>query len=173
VGGKGSGGKNRKPTALKKLQGNAGKRKLNAREPKPKLGVPEMPMHLSKLAKVAWRRLIPILSAMKVLTVADGDALGGYCSAITQWILSDAAIAKYGILTAELDESTGTSILRTNPAVRVRSDALRHMRSFESEFGLTPASRSKLSIHVNDDDDTPDALDELFDGPAQPNRKPN
>jgi P27 family predicted phage terminase small subunit len=171
MGGKGSGGKNRKPTALKKLQGNAGKRKLNKREPKPMIGAPAMPEHLSRVAKAAWRRLVPILLSMKVLTIADGDALAGYCTSIEQWILASAAIAKYGILIAELDELTGTGSVKTNPAVRVRSDALRHMRSFESEFGLTPASRAKLQIHA--DDDAPDAFEDFLDEPAQPTRKPN
>ncbi len=134
-------------------------------------GAPEMPAHLSKLAKAAWKRLVPILLQMNVLTIADGDALAAYCSAIDQWILASAAIGKYGILVAELDELTGTGNVRTNPAVRVRSDALRHMRSFESEFGLTPASRSRLQI--NADSDTPDAFESFLDEPAQPTRKPN
>jgi P27 family predicted phage terminase small subunit len=172
MGGKGSGGKNRKPTAVKKLRGNPGKRKINKREPKPMIGAPPMPAHLSKLAKHAWRRLVPILLSMKVLTIADGDALAGYCTAIEQWILASAAIGKYGLLVVELDESTSTGNLKTNPAVRVRSDALRHMRSFESEFGLTPASRAKLEIHADSDEADP-FEDFLDDTPAQPARKPN
>jgi len=47
MGGKGSGGHNRKPTALKKLQGNPGKRKLNKNEPALVLGEPLMPLGLS------------------------------------------------------------------------------------------------------------------------------
>ena len=35
MGGKGSGGNNRLPTAIKKLRGNPGGRKLNEKEPKP------------------------------------------------------------------------------------------------------------------------------------------
>src|SRR5438132_13074356 len=101
MGGKNSGGRNRKPTAVKKLQGNAGKRKLNPREPKPKVGVPEMPAHLPKIAVLAWKRLVPILTGMNVLTIADGDALGAYCSAIAQWGQAELAIAKYGILLAD------------------------------------------------------------------------
>lgn len=144
---------------------------MNKKEPKPMIGAPEMPEHLSKLAKHAWRRLVPILLSMNILTIADGDALAGYCTSIEQWILASAAIGKYGILIAELDEMTGTGSVKTNPAVRVRSDALRHMRSFESEFGLTPASRSKLQINV--DSDTTDPFEDFLDEPTQPVRKPN
>ena len=176
MGGKGSGGRNRKPTAVRKLQGNAGKRALNKREPKPKPGIPEMPPHLSKIAVLAWKRLIPIIAAMNILTVADGDALGGYCSAIAQWAMAEAAIAKHGILIAEVVQSRGgdtvVTVLKTNPAVRIKSDALKHMRSFESEFGLTPASRSKLQINADSDDADP--FETFLNAPGQTSSsKPN
>jgi P27 family predicted phage terminase small subunit len=171
MGGKGSGGSNRKPTALKKFLGNPGKRKLNEKEPKARKGVPEMPRFLTTEARAEWRRIIPILVDMCVLTVADGKALAGYCSAYAQLVKAEAAIEKYGIICATLDQVTGVAELKVNPAVRIKSDALRHMKSFLIEFGLTPASRSKLKINASHD--TPDALDALFDAPAQPTRKPN
>src|ERR1700677_468337 len=160
MGVKGS-GRRPKPTAVKRAEGNRGKRALNKREPKPAHGVPPMPEHLSKIAKAEWRRLVPVLVDMNVLTVADGDALAAYCTAIEQWILASNAIIKYGILVAELDEATGVGCLKTNPAVRIRSDALRHMRSFEAELGLTPSSRSR--IHVSDPNKkTSSALDAIM-----------
>jgi P27 family predicted phage terminase small subunit len=171
MGGKGSGGSNQKPTALKKLLGNPGKRKLNNAEPVAPKGVPEMPKFLNGEARAEWRRIIPILINMGVLTVADGKALGAYCSAYSQLVKAEAAIEKFGLICATLDQETGVAELKVNPAVRVKSDALRHMKSFLLEFGLTPASRSKLKINANAD--TPDALDGLFDAPANSARKPN
>jgi len=171
MGGKGSGGSNRKPTALKKFLGNPGKRKLNEREPKPKPGIPDMPRFLTMEARAEWKRIVPVLAAMKILTVADGKALAAYCSAYAQLAKAEAAIDKYGLICATLDQATGVAELKVNPAVRIKSDALRHMKSFLIEFGMTPASRSKLKINASDD--TPDAFDELFDAPATSVRKPN
>jgi len=171
MGGKGSGGSNRKPTALKKFLGNPGKRKLNDKEPAAPKGVPEMPRFLTIEARAEWKRIVPILCNMGLLTVADGKALAAYCSAYAQLAKAEAAIEKYGILLATLDQITGVGELKVNPAVRVKSDALRQMKSFLIEFGLTPASRSKLKI--NADNDQPDALDELFDAPTASARKPN
>ena len=171
MGGKGSGGSNRKPTALKKLLGNPGKRKLNEEEPEAPKGVPEMPDFLTAEARAEWKRIVPILCDMGVLTVADGKALAGYCSAYAQLAKCEAAIEKFGLICATLDQATGVAELKVNPAVRIKSDALRHMKSFLIEFGLTPASRSKLKINANHD--APDALDSLFDAPAQSARKPN
>jgi P27 family predicted phage terminase small subunit len=171
MGGKGSGGSNRKPTALKKFLGNPGKRKLNEKEPKAPKGVPEMPRFLNGEARAEWRRIVPVLCKMGVLTVADGKALAAYCSCYSQLAKAEAAIEKFGLICATLDQVTGVAELKVNPAVRIKSDALRQMKSFLIEFGLTPASRSKLKINANDDE--PDALDDLFDAPAQPARKPN
>lgn len=160
MGGKGSGGRNRKPTAIKKAQGNPGKRKLNEKEPKPKSGIPEMPKGLPPLAVAEWKRIVPILDEMGVLNIACGPALAAYCSSFNQWFLAEAAIQKFGILCAQLDEVTGVAVLKINPAVRVKSDALRHMKSFAIEFGLTPGSLSRLTTKSNDS--TQDPLDDFL-----------
>src|SRR5271155_6186955 len=104
MGGKGSGGSNRKPTALKKFLGNPGKRKLNDKEPAAPKGVPEMPRFLTIEARAEWKRIVPILCNMGLLTVADGKALAAYCSAYAQLAKAEAAIEKYGILLATLDQ---------------------------------------------------------------------
>lgn len=145
MGGKGSGGRNRKPTAVKKLQGNPGKRRLNRKEPKPGPGIPVMPEFLNAVAIREWQHIVPILDKMGVLTTADGEALAGFCTSYAQLVKAEAAIEKYGIVIASLHKETGTAVLRMNPAVRIKSDALRQMRAFMQEFGLTPASRSKVA----------------------------
>src|SRR5438309_10891663 len=70
-----------KPTAIKRLEGNPGKRKLNEAEPKPMMGVPECPDYLDDIAKKEWGRLTTILTAMRVLTEADYIALANLCQA--------------------------------------------------------------------------------------------
>ena len=77
-----------KPTAIKRLEGNPGKRKLNETEPKPTMGVPECPDYLDDVAKKEWGRLTTILTAMKVLTEADYIALANLCQAYSTLMLS-------------------------------------------------------------------------------------
>lgn len=172
MGGKGSGGRNAKPTAVKKLQGNPGKRKINKNEPSAPSGIPEMPEFLSTEGRAEWNRIVPLLVDMGVLTAADGKALAGYCSAYAQLAKCEAAIEKFGLICATLDEVTGVAVLKVNPAVRVKSDALRQMKAFLIEFGLTPASRPKLSISKpNGDIDPFEAF--LNEGKPETSRKPN
>ena len=61
-------GRKPKSTALKKLEGNPGKRKLNMKEPVPAKGMPDCPKWLLPEAKEEWKRLCQKLSDMGVLT---------------------------------------------------------------------------------------------------------
>jgi P27 family predicted phage terminase small subunit len=106
--------------------------------------MPETPVELKGAARAEWNRTAPILEKMGVLTTADGPALAAYCKLHALTLKADAAIEKYGIVIAKVDE-TGVSTLRKNPAVTVRSECERLLRAFRSEFGLTPAARSKVS----------------------------
>jgi phage terminase small subunit len=69
------------PTALKLLAGNPGHRPLNQNEPKPELVAPTCPSHLSREAKREWRRIVPELEKLGLLTRIDRAALAAYATA--------------------------------------------------------------------------------------------
>ena len=64
-------GRKPKPTAVKKLEGNPGKRKLNTKEPVPEKGMPACPDWLMPEAKKEWERLAKLMNQMGVLTEVD------------------------------------------------------------------------------------------------------
>ena len=74
-------GRKPKPTALKLLEGNPGKRPINEHEPIPPKGTVKCPTWLEPEAKKERKRLAPSLEAMGVLTQADLTAFAGYCQA--------------------------------------------------------------------------------------------
>ena len=78
-------GRKPKPTALKKLEGNPGKRKLNTKEPMPGKGMPDCPKWLLPEAKEEWKRLCQKLSEMGVLTEVDMAAFAAYCQSYARW----------------------------------------------------------------------------------------
>jgi P27 family predicted phage terminase small subunit len=164
MGGIRSGGHNRKATAIKKREGNRGHRKLNENEAKANTGEPEMPKFVasSPIARAEWKRLVPLLLEMKVLSKVDGPALGGLCAAYAQLVLAEAAIAKFGIINVTLDQLTGVAELKTSPAVRIKSDAMRHLRAACGQFGLDPVSRTRIQVKASDT--TQDPLDDFFGG---------
>ena len=52
---------------------------MNPLEPQPLLRRPKCPDYLDEAAKREWKRLVPVLEAMRVLAEADGIALGNLC----------------------------------------------------------------------------------------------
>ena len=68
-------GRKPKPTAVKQLEGNPGKRQLNANEPKPAARAPSCPKWLEDDAKKEWRRLAKQMEQLGILTEVDMAAL--------------------------------------------------------------------------------------------------
>lgn len=150
-------GRTPKPTALKLLQGNPGRRPLNASEPQPDAGPPEMPTGLSEEAEAEWRRILPILASMRVLTVADSATIAGYCQSFADWIGAQADIREHGRLIEEpITNRMGDVVghrLKKNPAITIASDMKKAMRAYASDLGLSPASRTR--VHASPTDDNP------------------
>ena len=142
-------GRRPKPTALKELNGNPGHRPLNKLEPKPEAGAPEMPDDLSPAAKKEWNSIVPILLSMNVLTIADGKALGGYCEAFALARQAKREIKKFGITILTMAGR------KKNPAVGVYVEAEKLMRAFLSDFGMSPATRSRLTTTAPKEDEDP------------------
>ena len=134
MGGRGSGGHNRTPTALKKLLGHPGKRKINEREPQPALCEPTMPKLSSEAAK-EWRRIVPILMGLGILTIADGAALSIYCEAFALWQRAS----------HQLDSSRNLTSDKSRKLFSMADKSMKLAKSVLVEFGLTPASRPRLA----------------------------
>lgn len=64
-----------KPTSLKLVQGNPGKRDLNTAEPDPKPVALPAPGFLNGDAKAAWQRLMPHLVQWGLFSAMDRGAL--------------------------------------------------------------------------------------------------
>ena len=139
-----------KPTALKILQGNPGKRALNKNEPKPKQKIPVCPAHLCKIGKAEWRRITRQLATLKLVTEIDRAALSAYCTAWAKYVETSLAISKTGYLVKSKNK-----IFYVNPLVAVQNKAMEQMKAFLVEFGMTPASRSRIALNMEpkDNDD--------------------
>ena len=67
------------PTTLKKLAGNPGKRPMNSAEPMPAKGAPTCPDWLQGDALLEWKRIVPELDRLGVLTSVDGAVIEAHC----------------------------------------------------------------------------------------------
>jgi len=132
------------PTSLRLLNGNPGNRSLNRREPKPRADVPPCPVWLSLEAKRAWRRLLPDLRQMRVLTCVDGDAFAAYCQTYARWKAAEEFIQKHGEVYPIRDEQGRVKCMQQFPQVAIARNLILVLRAYQQEFGLTPAARSRV-----------------------------
>ena len=138
-------GKPRLPSHLKVVTGTTDKRTANPKEPKPKVAVPPMPEWLPASARAAWEHIAPLLFSMGVLAEPDRMALERLCQAYATIRHCERVLADYGDLTYESMGREGNVMRRQHPEVAILADADRRFHSYLVEFGLTPASRSKVS----------------------------
>jgi P27 family predicted phage terminase small subunit len=125
---------------LKLVRGNPGKRRLNP-EPLPQLPAElEPPPILLEEAKAEWKRVGPELLRLGLLTVLDLAAFGAYCQAYGRWLEAERALVAAGTLVVK----TARGGERVNPLLRIATEAMGDMLKFGSEFGMTPASRTRL-----------------------------
>lgn len=143
-------GRKPKPTALKLLEGNPGKRPLNVNEPKPQKKTQKCPSWLEAEAKKEWRRMSKQLEELGVLTQVDTLAFAGYCQAYARWKEAEEFLSKHGTIF-----KTPSGYIQQVPQVSIAQTYLKIMKDFCSEFGLTPSSRSRISINTDSGSDDP------------------
>lgn len=126
-------GRRPKPSALKIVNGK------NADEPQPEVVLPKPPRHLSAVAKKEWKRITPLLFDMKVLAEIDTVALAAYCNAFARWREAEDKVAEEGMI---VKAPSGYPI--QSPYLAIANKALEQMHKLLIEFGMTPASRTKV-----------------------------
>lgn len=132
-------GRKPKPTALKLLEGNPGKRQLNSQEPMPTKKAPKCPTWLDAEAKKEWRRLTKQLEDLGLLTNVDMAAFAGYCQAFARWKEAEEFISKHGTIV-----KTPSGYWQQVPQVSIAQTYLKIMHKFCEQFGLTPSARSRI-----------------------------
>ena len=145
-------GRKPKPTTLKILEGNPGRRPLNDREPQVPAEVPECPDFLDDEARAEWFRMGKVLQDMGLLSLADRAALAAYCVVYSRWVTAERQVQRLGTIV----KSPQKNFPMKSPYLTVADQALEAMRRFMAELGLTPSSRSRIRVPK-----TPRAADEF------------
>jgi len=123
------------------LEGNRGHRPLPKEEPQPRSDYTPYPAWLKGKARQEWKRITPELRRLGLLTIVDRAALAAYCQAYTRWVEAEAIVEKEGLIF-----TTDKGYLQQRPEVGIAQKAMQIMKAFAAEFGLTPASRTRISV---------------------------
>lgn len=141
-----------KPTQLKVMEGNPGKRPLNDREPKPVSGAPSCPSWLPKSAKSEWHRVIKELDALGLVHKIDRAVLEGYAYWYSEWRDLAEDLAENG-RTVEVESENGYVKVQHRPEAIQCREAFKQMKTCAAEFGMGPASRSRVSVPWTQEDE--------------------
>jgi P27 family predicted phage terminase small subunit len=99
----------------------------------------QCPSELGPLARQEWDRIVGELTSLGVLSVFDRGPLAAYCNAYALWIDATEAVQKFG---AMIKSPNGYPT--QSPYLATVNRQAEIMLRIASEFGFTPASRSRI-----------------------------
>ena len=168
-------GRKPKPIALRKLEGNPGKRPLvkkvvnfnvierllKATKIGKKENAPLCPAWLSEKARQEWRRVAPVLKQLGLLHVIDRTALAGYCQAYARWREAEEFIEtkEKEYINTKGKKSVIHPLIFSQRAY-IAQKYLLICKNFLVEFGMTPSSRGRLTFPGGE---SKDEVDDLLD----------
>jgi phage terminase small subunit len=126
-----------KPTALKLLTGNPGKRRITKNEPKPTGSIGEPPGWMLPEAKRAWHEIVAAYAGSDVLTALDRSQLTVFCQMFAEWMVAERS-----------DTPLNAAFIST-------------MMKIGGKLGLNPSDRTRLQVTVSPP--VADPFDDLLD----------
>lgn len=135
-----------KPTRLKELAGNPGKRALNKREPRPTVAVPTRPAWLLPEAKREWTRLARELGPLGLVTLVDRGALAAYCQSWARYVEAERRLT-------EMQSDPAVESIDLRRQAMVSNKRLTEVMALGAKFGLSPSDRTRLTVPTSESAD--------------------
>lgn len=140
-----------KPTALRLIEGNRGKRALPKQEPDPAyLNDLTPPAWMPADAARVWNDLAPKLRAARLLTEVDAYLLAMGCVSVAQY---QNALARTGaalVKSKMVQDDDGNPVEtgeQVNPWFIAQSMSFKQIMTIFREFGLSPAARTRIAVN--------------------------
>lgn len=152
-----------KPTALKLVAGNPGKRALNKQEPDPTyLHDLTPPAWLAADAAQVWSEMAPMAAQAKLLTEVDVQAFAMGCVAIAQYRLATARTGQDAVKRKVAVDEKGNALTdeegrpiyageHLNPWTLVQSMTFKQAMLVFDKFGMTPQARTRIALQPQGD----------------------
>lgn len=154
-------GPKKEPAAKKRAKGNPGKDRLPTKRSAPKTKLPQCPSFVPPMAKRVWKSVVPKLLELGVIAQVDEHAIAAYCIAFDRFRRATLKVKRQGELVPVGDKG----YFQNNPWLSIANRSLVEMKSFWSQFGMTPSDRMSLNIDAPDPRTPP--------GKTKPNTKPD
>lgn len=111
---------------------------------------PTAPAWLAGEALAEWNRVVAELSKTYLITPLDCITLAAYCESFALWRQAMREVAAEGLTTPTKEG------VKANPKVKIAMGLIVELRRMASEFGFTPAARSRIEVPASEskeDDD--------------------
>lgn len=135
-------GRKKIPASIKEMKGTLRPWRENKNAPKPeRISMLDPPKHLNEIAAAEYIKKAELLDRLGVLKEGDDVALAAYAEAYARWVKAVEIYNKTGPL---VKDKNGNPV--RNPVGYAINNAVETMYRFLTEFGLTPASRTKIKV---------------------------
>ena len=88
-----------------------------------------------------WRRLAAVLHRLGLLSTLDRAALAAYCQAWGRWVEAETRLQETPVMLR-----TPSGYVQPSPWLAVANKNLELMQKYMAELGMTPASRSRVTV---------------------------
>lgn len=134
-------GRKPKPTQIKLVSGNPGRRPLPKGEANPPRELPRPPAFIQGTARKEWWRIGRLLYDAGLLTKIDAPALTAYCQTYARWCEAEEEIRRTGTV---IKSTKGQPMM--SPFLKVANIAWQQWTRMLTEFGMTPSSRPRAAV---------------------------
>jgi P27 family predicted phage terminase small subunit len=131
-----------KPTVLKLITGNPGKRPLNDREAATKVAIPHPPAILKGDALREWRRVTRLLAEVGLIAKLDRAIIASYCQAWSRWIECERMLEQTGLIV-----KAPNGFPMYSPYLTASNKALDQLRQLSEQIGLSGSARSRIKAN--------------------------
>ena len=138
-------GRKKTPDELKVVRGTFRKDRVNPDAPAPVSDAPKAPEFLSVRARQIFEGLVEKISAMGYASDSHTEMLA-LCAMRLEEVETYTETIRIEGSVYETTNQGGDPVFKARPEVGLRSQAMRHAQSILAEFGLSPASKGKVSV---------------------------
>ncbi len=130
-----------KPTAIRKAEGNPGKRRLNRGDLSEPTRRPTCPAWLDKVARAKWRELVKTLEDRGILRSDDQALLAQFCADWSDVVLARKQLQQLGENRLLVKTEAG---FKMNPLLRIVEAKTESLVRLAARFGFSPADRARI-----------------------------
>lgn len=128
-----------KPLAVRLNEGNVSHRPLNLWEASVPVNAPPCPDALDGAARAEWDRIMPILTAARMISELDLATAAGYCQAFGDWADNLRLVKKHGVFARQPSGGIAPTAF-----YRATIEASMRMLKFAQDLGLNAGHRARI-----------------------------